>query len=314
MATPGRALDRALIPLLALASAWLAAASASAEPGVLLPACRAAQVEGALLVELVAIELGSESSLEITLDTTLCDASTRRLTFVARDRTTGTTARDAVAIAAHGDAASRTRALALVLVERARLALATAARMRAAPSATIAAAATRDPGPRAELGGAIPLRVALPSGTLAIGARLELGALFEHAWIARADLGAAWARGSAPEGEIDAALVSLGLGGGGVVARADALEVALLGRAEIGVVHAVGTRRDGAASRATTAPWLALGVALDASWWLDPSFALSAAASISGILAGLEITESSGVALSLAYALVDIALGLRVAL
>ncbi|AKF08449.1 hypothetical protein [Sandaracinus amylolyticus] len=300
-------MGRALIALV-----LFAASTARAQHAPLrVPACAAVHADVVLLAELVAIEVGAEA-MTIELDATLCDPSARTLSFVARAE--GVVAHDAIALPSRDELASTTRALALALVERARLALATAARMRTASAPPSRVPVAPHDAPRAALdlaagGGLAPLSL---DGL--VFAQLAIGATFEGTWIARAALGGGWSRGSADEGRVDVALLGLELAGGWVFARSDALEAALLARADVGVVHAVGTRRDGSSARTTTAPWCTLGLALELAWWLDPRVAIAGALGADGVIAGLEIVETSGTALALSYLIVDVALGVRIAL
>lgn len=337
-----------------LVLAWLVASPARAQ--ATLPGCTPPDLDVTLLAELLAIELG-DLGADVVIGDGLCDAGRSAIELVVRDRTTGTEARDAIALGPETDVDPRAaaRAVALAVAERAPRMLASLAvvvppappPVLASPPAPavdepaaslgdpteprLAAAAParpldaerdveRDVEPAASspsrlgatLGVSVHGRLApvLPSWALGLG--VDAGGHLDPTWSLRGEAMATWSRATAPEGDADAVVVAGALSFGGSVVQDALVDLVVGGRAEAGMLAAMGWQSGASTGTPTLHGWLTLGALADLALWLAPGAALTLDLSISGVIAGTRVsTWPTGVVIDLSALVIDLGAGAR---
>ncbi len=336
---------RALIAASLAVLAWAAPVRAL---DVRLPPCAPADVDTALLAELLVIELG-DRALEVSLGPALCEVGRDELDVDVVDPSTGVHAHDVITLQADADPRANARTIALAIAERAPRALARAsapgpsepepdaAGERASepdappaePAAGLAsptsppppddddldAVEIADPGLPPTIGVAALGRLSPVHPSWLLGLRLSVGASFDPSWALRADLAPSWARASVSEGDVDAVVTAAGLSLVATLLRSPALTLSALARVEVGTLLAMGWVGAASTGEPTVHPWITAGLGAELGYAVSGDITLTAELDASALLWGTRVsTWPSGTQIDLSYALLDLALGVRIAL
>lgn len=330
---------RALILAVLGLVGWAAPARAL---DVRLPACAPADVDTALLAELLVIELG-DRALEVRVGASLCDEGREALEIDVIDLATGAHAHDVLTLPSDGDpdARANARAIALAIAERAPRAI-SEVRAPETPAETPTTTPSSPPPPPAEPEPAsalaspreiptdrvvpVPTRIAPTLGlgvagrlspvqpSWLLGLRVSIGASFDATWSLRGELAPSWARATASEGDVDALVTAGAVSLVATLLRTSELALSALARVEGGALWAMGWI-SAASSGATLHPWITAGLGGELSYAVTSELQLTAEIDASALLWGTRIsTWPSGTQIDLSYALFDLALGLRIAL
>ncbi|MFO0685674.1 MAG: hypothetical protein U0234_26670 [Sandaracinus sp.] len=332
--------------LIAASLAVLAWAAPVRALDVRLPACAPSDVDTALLAELLVIELG-DRALEVSLGPALCEVGRTALDVDVVDPSTGARGHDVIVlqVEAETDPRANARTIALAIAERAprMLALAsvpapetpralereqTRAPRRLEPAAALASPSAPTRAEEGSVDTAEPAPLPLPPtigiaavGRLApvlpswlLGLRAGIGASFDATWALRADLAPSWARASVPEGDVDAVVTAAGLSLVATFLRTPELVLSALARVEAGALLAMGWVSAASIGAPTIHPWITAGLGAELGYAVSESVTLTAEIDASALLWGTRIsTWPSGTQIDASYALLDLALGVRIA-
>ena len=318
----------------ALITILLALVASSAHAQALdlrLPDCAPTHLDGALLRELLFIELG-DRSWRLTIGSSLCDSASTSLDIEVLDPSAGGRATEIVPLAIDDDPRAAARAAALAIAERVprmtliappppALAVIDRASVLGAPTPPSAWPPIPDEpvetprGLPATFGVGLVGRIAPVLPSWALGLRVELGANLDPTWSIRGELVSTWTRATANEGDVDAVVLAGAVAIGASVFRDDVFDLVLAGRAEAGALVAMGWTAATSTGAPTLHPWVTAGAELDGIAWLTRDVALVVDLGLSAIVYGTRLsTWPSGTQIDLSYFLIDLGVGVRVPL